>query len=228
MIKNMIAGIFCAALIVCPDLFAQYTVKCEQDTILAGEGEAKIDVSPAKANAGFSCVARKGGGTFSEFKQVESAGGSVSQATFTSPFPGEVEVEVMDSKYNKIGKTTLVVVAPTVEILEQESLDKFNGGLKTMPLYVRVKDNRGRLIKTAKLVCKLSEIVNKKSVATTSKVTEFVLRENYYEAELSGLKDAAYKVEVMDVNHLEAFDKAENADLAHPSSVIEGLNISVR
>ncbi len=229
MIKPMVLGVFCAIMSSSFDgLSAQYTVTCEQDTILAGEGEAKINVSPGKANSGFSCIARKGGGNFSEFKQVETANGTVSQTTFSSPFPGEIDVEIVDNKYNKIGKTTLVVVAPTVLILEQQSLDLFNGPSKTMPLFVKVLDNRGVLIKTAKLVCRLSEIVNKKAVPTSSKASGFVLRDNYYEAELSGLKDAAYRVEVMDLSHLESFDKAENGDDAHPSSVIDGLNISAR
>jgi hypothetical protein len=228
MIKKTAWGIVCMAVMFLSNgVRAQFTIRCEQDTILAGEGEAKIDFAPAKANSGFSCVARKGGGSFTEFKQVETPKGTVSQSIFSSPFPGEVEIEVIDAKFVKIGKAILVVVSPTVQILEQESLDKFNGGAKTMPLYVKVLDQRGQLVKTAKLICRLSEIVGKKNVATASKVSEFVLREDYYEAEISALRDASYKVEVIDLNHLEAFDKSENPDEAHPSAVIEGLNISV-
>ena len=205
---------------------AQSTVRVDQDTILAGDQEAKIIVSPAKTEAGLNCVSRKGGGNFSDFKTVQSDNGTVSQATFMSPFPGEVEIDVLDAKFNKIGKTSVTVVAPTVTVLEEKSVNSIDWQNKAMPLYVRVTDQHDKLVKTAKLKCKLSEIVGKKVVATTSKVTDFVLRDDYYEATITGLKDASYRVEVIDVNHLEAFDSLDNPDNPHPSTVIEGLNIS--
>ncbi|NUM79841.1 hypothetical protein HUU42_03465 [bacterium] len=206
---------------------AQYSVKVEPDTILAGEEQAKITVSTDKTNLNLNCVARKGGGNFSDFKLVATGSGQVNQATFETPFPGEVQIEVLDGKFNKIGVGDVTVVAPIVEIMEQESLDRFDGRSKSMPLMVRVVDHRGQFVKTAKLTCKISEIVNKKTVASSAKVTDFVLRDTYYEAAITGLKDASYKVEVTDVNHVEAFDKADNPDNAHPSAVIEGLNITI-
>ena len=205
---------------------AQATVKVEPDTILAGDHEAKIIVSSAKTDANLNCVSRKGGGNFSDFKVVQTAGGNVNQASFTSPFPGEVEIEVLDGKYNKIAQTNVTVVAPVLTVLEESMVNNINWQTKSMPLYVRVTDHRDRLVKTAKLRCKLSEIVNKKVVSTTSKVTEFVLRDDYYEATITGLKDASYKIEVSDLNHMEAFDNLDNPDNPHPSTVIEGLNIS--
>ena len=205
---------------------AQATVKVEPDTILAGDQEAKITVSAAKIDAGLNCVSRKGGGNFSDFKVVQSASGTVNQASFTSPFPGEVEIEVLDSKFNKIGQTSVTVVAPVLTVLEESMVNNIDWQSKSMPLYVKVTDHRDRLVKTAKLRCRLSEIVNKKVVSTTSKVTEFVLREDYYEATITGLKDASYKIEVSDLNHMEAFDNLDNPDNPHPSTVIEWLNIS--
>ncbi|MBL7958682.1 hypothetical protein JNL27_00445 [bacterium] len=205
---------------------AQFTVKVDQDTILAGDQEAKIIVSPSKGEANLNCVSRKGGGNFSDFKTVQSTEGSVSQATFTSPFPGEVEIDVLDGKFNKIGKTNITVVAPTITVMEEKSVNSIDWQNKTMPLYVRVTDHRDNLVKTASLKCRLTEIVGKKVVSTTSKVTEFVLRADYYEATITGLKDASYRLEVIDVNHLEAFDALDNPDNPHPSTVIEGLNIS--
>ena len=209
-------------------LRAQLQVKAEPDTILAGDQEAKIIVSTNKSTADFSCAARKGGGTFSEFKTVQTSAGAAGQVIFKSPFPGEVEIDILDNKYNKVGGVTVVVVAPEVTILEEKSLDKFDAGAKTMPLLVKVTDQHGRFVKTAKLVCKLSELVNKKSVATTSKVSEFVMRDDFYEAAITGLKDASYKLEVIDEGHLEAFDRADNRDNANPAAVIEGLNISIQ
>lgn len=209
---------------------AQVKVIMEPDTILAGDQEAKIIVSPAKAELNLNCVSRKGGGNFSDFKTVQSANGSVSQATFTSPFPGEVEIDVLDGKFNKIGQTSVTVVAPNVTVLEEQSVNNIDWKNKTMPLYVRVTDHRDQTVKNAKLKCKLSEIVgsgkDKKIVASTSKVSEFVLKGDRYEATVSGLKDASYRIEVTDLNHLEAFDSLENPDNTHPSTVIEGLNIS--
>jgi hypothetical protein len=205
---------------------AQAVVKVEPDTILAGDQEAKITVSSSKMETNLNCVSRKGGGNFSDFKIIQTAGGSVNQASFTSPFPGEVEIEVLDGKYNKIGQTSVTVVAPVLTVLEESMVNNINWQDKSMPLYVKVTDHRDRLVKTAKLRCKLSEIVNKKVVATTSKVTEFVLRDEYYEATITGLKDASYKIEVSDLNHMEAFDNLDNPDNPHPSTVIEGLNIS--
>lgn len=205
---------------------AQFTVTIDQDTILAGDQEAKIMVSPAKADANLNCVSRKGGGSFSDFKTAQTANGNVNQAGFTSPFPGEVEIEVLDGKFNKIGQTNITVVAPAITVLEEKMVNSIDWQNKTMPVYVRVSDHRDRLVKTAKLRCKLSEIVGKKAVASASKVSEFVLRDEYYEATITGLKDASYRLEVIDDNHLEAFDNLDNPNNVHPSTVIEGLNIS--
>ncbi len=202
---------------------AQATVKIEPDTILAGDQEAKITVTSAKTDVNLNCVSRKGGGNFSDFKTIQGVG---SQATFTSPFPGEVEIEVLDGKFTKIGQTSVTVVAPTLTVLEETMVNNINWQNKSMPLMVRVTDHRDRPVKTAKLKCKLSEIVGKKVVATTSKVSDFVLKDDYYEATITGLKDASYKIEVIDMNHIEAFDNLDNPDNPHPTTVIEGLNIS--
>lgn len=210
-----------------PVMAQQNRVTIEPDTIVAGDGEAKVRVFMTRPTLDLNCAARKGGGTFSEFKTVQTSNGSASEVTFSSPFPGEVDIDVLDNKFNKVGFANVTVVAPEVTILEEKSLDQFNAAAKSMPLFVSVTDHRGRFLKTAKLVCKIHEIVNKKAVATTTKVSEFVLRDGYYEAYISGLKDASYKIEVIDEGHLEAFDRSDNRDFAHPSSVIEGLNISL-
>jgi hypothetical protein len=205
---------------------AQVTVTVEPDTILAGDQETKIIVSPAKAEMNLNCVSRKGGGNFSDFKVVQSAGGNVSQANFSSPFPGEIEIDVLDGKYTKLGQTSVTVVAPTITVMEETMVNNINWKDKSMPLMVRVTDHRDHPIMTAKLKCKLFEIVNKKAVATTSKVSDFALKGDYYEATITGLKDASYKIEVIDMNHLEAFDNLDNPENPHPSTIIEGLNIT--
>ncbi len=208
-----------------------YKVTVDRDTILAADEEVKITVFTGKSDVNFSCAARKGGGTFSEFKVVQTPSGQGIQTVFKSPYPGETEIEILDVKYNKVGFTDVTVVAPKVEILEEQSLDKYNeqGGValnaRIFPVLVRVTDHRGQSIKTAKLSCKLQEIVNKKFVSTQSKVTEFVWREDHYEGNITNLKAASYRIEIFDDAHLDAYDKADNPDYPHPSTLIEGLNI---
>lgn len=206
--------------------FAQYTVQVDKDTILAGEETVTISVSPAEANLGLFCVSRKGGGNFSDFKLVQTADGAVLQATLSTPFPGEVSIDVLDVKFNKIGSANVYGASPTLEILEQECYDRIDFASKSMPMIVRVTDHRGQPVRNATLVCKLSEIVNKKSVPTDAKVSAFVWRDGRYEATISNLKDASYKVEVFDTSHLEIFDKAENPDNPYPAAIIEGMNVS--
>jgi len=206
--------------------YSQYVVKIEPDSIMAGEGDATISVLTDKKDLNLSCIARRGGGSFTDFKVVQTSAGTVNQAIFRSPFPGETEIEVMDTKFNKVGKCVVTVIAPIIQILEQESLDKINWKDKSMPLMVKVTDPHGNAVRSAKLVCKLTEIINKKFVATATKASEFTFMEDHYEATISGLKDASYRVEVTDMGHLESHDKAEDPDNPHPSVIIEGLNIS--
>jgi hypothetical protein len=203
-----------------------YTVKADRDTILAGEEEVRLTVAPGDPNMGLFCIARKGGGNFTDFQNLQKDDGVLNEAIFTTPFPGEVVIDVLDKKFNKLGTVTVYAAAPTVEILENESYDRIDFATKSMPLVVRVLDHHGKPVKNASLVCRLHEIVAKKPTATTSKVSAFVLKGDRYEATISGLKDASYRVEVFDAAHLEIFDRAENPDNPHPAAVIEGMNVS--
>lgn len=206
---------------------AQYSVTIEPDTILAGEAEARIIVQTSRTDLGLNAVARKGGGNFTDFKIHQSESGTVQQASFTSPYAGEVLIEVLDGKFNKLGSGIVYVMAPIVEIMEEESLNQFNGRAKSMPLMVRVVDHRDELVKNAKLICRLSEKQGNKFGPTTTKVSAFEFKGTHYEAQITGLRDASYKVEVVDLAHWEAHDKADNPDDPHPIAVIEGLNITI-
>lgn len=206
---------------------AQYAVSIEPDTILAGEAEARILVQTNRTDLGLNAVARKGGGHFTDFKIHQLESGTVQQATFTSPYAGEALIEVLDGKFNKLGSGIVYVTAPIVEIMEEESLNQFNGRSKSMPLMVRVIDHRDEIVKNAKLICRLSEKQGNKFGPTTTKVSAFEFKGTHYEAQITGLRDASYKVEVVDLAHWEAHDKAENPDDPHPMAIIEGLNITI-
>jgi hypothetical protein len=207
-------------------VFGQYQVTVEPDSILCVEGQAKITVNTAQSNLDLNCIAKKGGGEFSDFKVIETADGRVNQAVFSSPFPGEVNIQVLDGKYTKIAEVTVTVIAPIIEILEDKMYDSINAQNKSMPLIVSVKDPKGNPISTAKLTTKISEIVNKKPVATNTKISEFLYQNGLYIARITNLKDASYKVEVYDENHYESFEKATNPDNPHPGTVIEGMNVA--
>ncbi len=207
-------------------VFAQYTVQADKDTILAGEEEVKIVVSPGQTGLGLFCVARKGGGNFSDFKSGLKGDELVLEATVTTPFPGEIVIDVLDAKFNKLGTSVVYAASPTIEILDQECYDRIDFASKSMPMIVRVTDHRGQPIRNVQLECRLSEIVNKKSVPTNAVVTPFVWKDGRYEATISNLKDASYRVEVVDTAHLEIFDKADNPDNPYPAAVIEGMNVS--
>lgn len=206
-------------------LMAQLSVKISVDTVLAKDQEAKIIVTPGKQNVDYTCVARKGGGDFSDFKYYEGPDGPYNEATFTSPFPGDTEIDVLDGKFNRVGRVTINVAAPSLTILEEEMINNIKWQDKTMPVIVQVFDQREQPIKTAKLQARLSEIVGRKTKATTSKVTDFRLEGDRYVATITGLVDASYKLEVFDEAHLQQFDLVES-DHPYPSAVIEGLNIS--
>lgn len=204
----------------------QYKVSVSPDSILCVEGQAKITVNTIQTNLDLHCVARKGGGDFSDFKIVESADGRVSQAVFSSPFPGDVLIQVLDGKNTKIGEVTVTVVSPLIEVLEDKMYDSIDARTKSMPLIVSVKDPQNKPISNAKLVTKIFEIVNKKPVASTAKITPLVYSNGLYYARITNLKDASYKLEVYDENHYESFEKALNPDNPHPGTVIEGMNVS--
>lgn len=206
---------------------AQYSVRIEPDTILVGEEEAQIIVQANRSDLGLNAVARKGGGMFTDFKAVESESGTYQQATFTTPFAGEIMIEVLDGKYNKLGSGTIIALAPTLVIMEEESLNRFDGRAKSMPLMVKVTNHRDEVVKNAKLKCRLSEKQGNKFGPTATKISEFEFKGTHYEAMITGLRDASYKVEVVDMAHWEAHDKADNPDDPHPMVVIEGLNISI-
>ncbi len=228
--KNLLVLLLCFTLRLAAQQ-ANYKVTVQPDTILAVDGEALINIFSGKTDLNYSCLAHKGGGTFSEFKLVQTASGQAAQVVFRSPFPGEVEFDIVDAKFNKIGSGNVTVAAPKVEILEEKSLDRYSEqgnvalGSRIFPLLVKVTDHNGHPIKTAKLFCKLQEIVNKKFVSTTTKASEFKWVDDHYEATMTGLKAASYRIEVIDEAHLESYDRADNRDYPHPSALIEGLNI---
>lgn len=207
------------------DANAQFTVKIDADTVLSTDQEAKIIITPGKQGADYTCVARKGGGDFSDFKYYEGPDGPYNEATFKSPFPGDTEVDVLDGKFNRIGRVTVNVAPPTLVILEEDMINNIDWQKKSMPIIVQVLDHREQPIKTAKVKARLSEIVGRKTQATKSTVTDFKLEGDRYVASILGLVDASYKLEVYDEAHLQSFDQVET-DHPYPSAVIEGLNIS--
>ncbi len=147
------------------------------------------------------------------------------QATFTSPFPGETEIDVLDGRFNKIGVVNLTIMAPIVEILTEDMYDSIDFRTKSMPLVVMVSDHRGAPLKNVKLVAKITEVVNKKHVASTITVGPFVFRNGKYVARLTNLKQANYHVMVYDMNHTETFDKAVSPDIQHPGAILEGMSV---
>ena len=223
--KSMIGMLAGFILTMTMGIHAQFNVTIDPDTILCGDGEAKITVQTTSTSMDLNCVARKGGGDFSEFKLVDGPNGKVQQAVFNSPFPGEVEIHVLDGKYNKIGAVNLMVIAPIIEILTEDMYDSIDFKSKSMPLVVSVADQKGNLIPNAKLVAKITEIVNKKQVQSNIVISPFVVRNGKYVARLTNLKSASYHVTVYDANHMESFEKAVSPDIPHPGTVLEGMNV---
>ncbi len=207
------------------NLRAQYKVTVDPDTILCGDGEAKITVHTTSTMLDLNCVARKGGGDFSEFKMAEGPDGKVLQSTFISPFPGETEIHVLDGRFNKLGVVSVMVIAPNLEILTEDMYDSIDFSTKSMPLVVSVTDQRGKPILNAKLTAKITEVVNKKQVQSNIAISPFVMRSGKYIARLSNLKSASYHVMVYDVNHTESYDKAVSPDIPHPGTILEGMNV---
>ncbi|HMV27714.1 MAG TPA: hypothetical protein PLG25_09745 [bacterium] len=208
----------------------QYQVRISPDTILCSDQEAIIRVSPGRSGVELTAVARKGGGSIGDFRYANSDQGYVNQAIFSSPFSGEIEIEVMDNKNNKVGMVTVTVVPPTMEFMEDESIAESNAAEKRIPLKIKVLDQNGSFIKTAKVTCKVSEVEgtgkNKKIKPSDAKVGAFVLLDGYYEGQLTNLKNATYRLEFFDEAHLLPFDSEENPDAQHPSLLIDSWPIS--
>lgn len=206
-------------------IYGQYKITIDPDTILCQDGEAKITVATASTTLDLHCVARKGGGDFSEFKLVDGLSGKVQQATFTSPFPGEVEIHVLDGRNNRLGIVNLTVIAPILEIHTDDMYDSIDFRTKSMPLVVSVTDNRGNPVKNVKLVTKVTELVNKKHVPADVKVSPFIFRDGKFFARLSNLKETTYNITVYDMAHTESYDKAISPDILHPGTTLENMKI---